>query len=80
MARNFERTGTLPFMSINNLEGGKIEHSLLDDWESLIYIICWIGTYGWKRQDTAIKEPGIPERRILSKPTESGGGKSQRST
>ncbi|KAJ2515571.1 hypothetical protein H4217_005096 [Coemansia sp. RSA 1939] len=79
MVRNFERTGTLPFMSINNLEGGKIEHSLLDDWESLIYIICWIGTYGWRRQDTAVKEPDIPERRIVSKPTEPGGGKSQRS-
>ncbi|KAJ1782849.1 hypothetical protein LPJ59_006712, partial [Coemansia sp. RSA 2399] len=42
--RNFERTGTLPFMSINNLEGGETEHSLLDDWESLIYILCWVGT------------------------------------
>ncbi|KAJ2507929.1 hypothetical protein H4217_008672, partial [Coemansia sp. RSA 1939] len=79
MVRNFERTGTLPFMSINNLEGGKIEHSLLDDWESLVYIICWIGTYGWRRQDNTAKEPDIPERRIVSKRTESGGGKSQQS-
>ncbi|KAJ1661539.1 hypothetical protein EV178_006552, partial [Coemansia sp. RSA 1646] len=49
--RHFERTGTLPFMSVNNLEGGKLEHSLLDDWESLIYILCWIGTYGWKKKN-----------------------------
>ncbi|KAJ1661657.1 hypothetical protein EV178_006491, partial [Coemansia sp. RSA 1646] len=49
--RHFERTGTLPFMSINNLEGGKLEHSLLDDWESLIYILCWVGTYDWKKKD-----------------------------
>ncbi|KAJ2562030.1 hypothetical protein IW140_006490, partial [Coemansia sp. RSA 1813] len=52
--RHFERTGTLPFMSVNNLEGGKLEHSLLDDWESLIYILCWVGTYDWKKKD----EPG----------------------
>ncbi|KAJ1661747.1 hypothetical protein EV178_006433 [Coemansia sp. RSA 1646] len=51
---HFERTGTLPFMSINNLEGGKLEHSLLDDWESLLYILCWVGTYDWKKKD----EPG----------------------
>ncbi|KAJ1661723.1 hypothetical protein EV178_006449, partial [Coemansia sp. RSA 1646] len=52
--RRFERTGTLPFMSINNLEDGKLEHSLLDDWESLLYILCWVGTYDWKKKD----EPG----------------------
>ncbi|KAJ1764694.1 hypothetical protein LPJ74_006595, partial [Coemansia sp. RSA 1843] len=49
--RHFERTRTLPFMSINNLEGGKLEHSLLDDWESLLYILCWVGTYGWKKKN-----------------------------
>ncbi|KAJ1764908.1 hypothetical protein LPJ74_006540 [Coemansia sp. RSA 1843] len=44
---HFERTGTLPFMSVNNLEGGKLEHSLLDDWQSLIYILCWVGSLKW---------------------------------
>ncbi|KAJ1669148.1 hypothetical protein EV182_008894, partial [Spiromyces aspiralis] len=33
-------------MSINNLEYSSIERTALDDWESLIYLICWIGTFG----------------------------------
>ncbi|KAJ1813613.1 hypothetical protein LPJ56_005114, partial [Coemansia sp. RSA 2599] len=41
------RTGTLPFMSINNLENNSTKRTVLDDWESLIYILCWIGTYGY---------------------------------
>ncbi|KAJ2807016.1 hypothetical protein H4R20_001456 [Coemansia guatemalensis] len=40
-----ERTGTLPFMSIANLSKLPIPHSALDDWESLLYLICWIGTF-----------------------------------
>ncbi|KAJ2390493.1 hypothetical protein GGI23_005608, partial [Coemansia sp. RSA 2559] len=63
--RNFERTGTLPFMSINNLEGGLTEHSLLDDWESLIYILCWVGTYDWRKKEESGQAPNIPERRIV---------------
>ncbi|KAJ1673169.1 hypothetical protein EV182_005762, partial [Spiromyces aspiralis] len=39
-------TGTLPFMSINNLEYSSVKRTALDDWESLIYLICWIGTFG----------------------------------
>ncbi|KAJ1765630.1 hypothetical protein LPJ74_006276 [Coemansia sp. RSA 1843] len=54
---HFERTGTLPFMSINNLEGGKLEHSLLDDWEFLIYILCWVGIYDWKKKDEPADRP-----------------------
>ncbi|KAJ1980086.1 hypothetical protein H4R35_001260 [Dimargaris xerosporica] len=42
-----ERTGTLPFMSIGNLENNDTERTSLDDWESLLYVICWIGTYGF---------------------------------
>ncbi|KAI9471622.1 hypothetical protein BX667DRAFT_538899 [Coemansia mojavensis] len=41
-----ERTGTLPFMSISNLLGSPIERTELDDWESLLYIICWLGIHG----------------------------------
>ncbi|KAJ2877726.1 hypothetical protein FB639_003639 [Coemansia asiatica] len=41
------RTGTLPFMSINSLENNHTKRNVLDDWESLIYILCWIGTYGY---------------------------------
>ncbi|KAI9477054.1 hypothetical protein BX667DRAFT_497731 [Coemansia mojavensis] len=42
-----ERTGTYPFMSVGNLEGSPHNRTALDDWESLLYILCWLGTYGW---------------------------------
>ncbi|KAJ1972876.1 hypothetical protein H4R35_004434, partial [Dimargaris xerosporica] len=41
-----ERTGTLPFMSIGNLENNDTKRTALDDWESLLYVACWLGTYG----------------------------------
>ncbi|KAJ2762487.1 hypothetical protein H4S06_000636 [Coemansia sp. BCRC 34490] len=42
-----ERTGTLQFMSIRNLENTNLKPTALDDWESMLYILCWLGTYGW---------------------------------
>ncbi|KAJ2089728.1 hypothetical protein IW138_003184 [Coemansia sp. RSA 986] len=36
-----ERTGTLPFMSIGNLANSEIPRTMLDDWESLLYLVCW---------------------------------------
>ncbi|KAJ1718240.1 hypothetical protein LPJ61_006740, partial [Coemansia biformis] len=44
--QNPDRTGTPPFMSIGNLELSSVERTSLDDWESLIYILCWLGTIG----------------------------------
>ncbi|KAJ2163138.1 hypothetical protein GGF46_000067 [Coemansia sp. RSA 552] len=41
-----ERTGTFPFMSVANLLALGVERTILDDWESLLYLICVIGTYG----------------------------------
>ncbi|KAJ2719163.1 hypothetical protein GGI07_005377 [Coemansia sp. Benny D115] len=40
-------TGTLPFMSILNLknhQGGY--YTVLDDWESTLYMLCWLATFG----------------------------------
>ncbi|KAJ1859016.1 hypothetical protein LPJ73_001831, partial [Coemansia sp. RSA 2703] len=45
--RHLDRSGTLPFMSINNLNGQVDLVTGLDDWESVIYVLCWIGTYGF---------------------------------
>ncbi|KAJ2557281.1 hypothetical protein EV175_001446, partial [Coemansia sp. RSA 1933] len=45
------RSGTLPFMSIHNLEGHESQRTALDDWESLLYVICWLGTYGINHAD-----------------------------
>ncbi|KAJ2292107.1 hypothetical protein IW139_004548 [Coemansia sp. RSA 353] len=46
-AKHAERTGTVPFMSVSNLENLQPKRTSLDDWESIIYILCWLGTFGW---------------------------------
>ncbi|KAJ2804637.1 hypothetical protein H4R20_002427, partial [Coemansia guatemalensis] len=33
------RSGTLPYMSIGNIENNDTQHTALDDWESLLYLI-----------------------------------------
>ncbi|KAJ1786220.1 hypothetical protein LPJ59_005978 [Coemansia sp. RSA 2399] len=42
-----ERSGTMQFMSCRNLENSQLHPSPLDDWESMLYILCWAGTFGW---------------------------------
>ncbi|KAJ2529288.1 hypothetical protein EV175_007380, partial [Coemansia sp. RSA 1933] len=49
-SRHAERTGTLQFMSVNNLSKSNPQQTALDDWESMLYILCWAGTYGWSNQ------------------------------
>ncbi|KAJ1993672.1 hypothetical protein GGI25_001563 [Coemansia spiralis] len=44
--RRPERTGTLPFMRVANLENLPFERTMLDDWESLLYLVCWLCSYG----------------------------------
>ncbi|KAJ2759812.1 hypothetical protein H4S06_002042 [Coemansia sp. BCRC 34490] len=46
-----ERTGTYPYMSINNLSNSNVKRTQLDDWESLIYVLCWLGTTGINLND-----------------------------
>ncbi|KAJ2862239.1 hypothetical protein GGI22_002245 [Coemansia erecta] len=58
---NFKQSGTFPFMSINNLEGSLTEYSVLDDWESFIYNLCWIGVYGWWKAVDVAKKPNSPK-------------------
>ncbi|KAJ2511028.1 hypothetical protein H4217_007582 [Coemansia sp. RSA 1939] len=48
---NGARSGTLPFMSIHNLEGARGKRTALDDWESLLYLICWLATFGINSDD-----------------------------
>ncbi|PIA14155.1 hypothetical protein COEREDRAFT_17080 [Coemansia reversa NRRL 1564] len=49
--RQPERTGTPPFMSISNLMKSDVERSELDDWESALYIVCWLGVHGVSEED-----------------------------
>ncbi|KAJ2389641.1 hypothetical protein H4S02_002264 [Coemansia sp. RSA 2611] len=46
-----DQIGTFPYMSIGNLEQSSVKRTALDDWESLIYILCWLGTIGINRDD-----------------------------
>ncbi|KAJ2485003.1 hypothetical protein IWW37_006056, partial [Coemansia sp. RSA 2050] len=41
-----EMTGTFPFMSINNLMTSDVERTSLDDWESMVCLICLYATLG----------------------------------
>ncbi|KAJ1765414.1 hypothetical protein LPJ74_006358 [Coemansia sp. RSA 1843] len=40
-----KQTGTLPFMNIGSLANSEIPRTMLDDWESLLYLVCWYGTF-----------------------------------
>ncbi|KAJ1736858.1 hypothetical protein LPJ72_001006, partial [Coemansia sp. Benny D160-2] len=77
----FERTGTLPFMSVNNLEGKVKKHTVLDDWESLLYILCWLGTYGWRNKSKVCGVgPDIPQGGISARAENSKTNASRQTT
>ncbi|KAJ1895155.1 hypothetical protein LPJ71_006806 [Coemansia sp. S17] len=42
-----EMTGTRPFMSLNNLLRSNVTCTSLDDWESMLYLLCWYATIGF---------------------------------
>ncbi|KAI9474357.1 hypothetical protein BX667DRAFT_537708 [Coemansia mojavensis] len=39
-------TGTLPFMSVNNLRKAKVARTAVDDMESILYLLIWLGVWG----------------------------------
>ncbi|KAJ2104197.1 hypothetical protein GGI09_000244 [Coemansia sp. S100] len=42
-----EMTGTFPFISLNNLTCSTVPRTSLDDWESVLYLLCWYTTIGF---------------------------------
>ncbi|KAJ2886673.1 hypothetical protein H4R27_000462 [Coemansia aciculifera] len=46
-----EMTGTFPFMSLNNLTCSNVKRTSLDDWESVLYPLCWYATIGFGTSD-----------------------------
>ncbi|KAJ2335330.1 hypothetical protein GGI00_001417 [Coemansia sp. RSA 2681] len=44
-----EMTGTYPFMSLNNLSRSEVKRTSLDDWESMLYLLCLYATVGLER-------------------------------
>ncbi|PIA18311.1 hypothetical protein COEREDRAFT_79807, partial [Coemansia reversa NRRL 1564] len=63
------RSGTLPYMSIGNIENNGTQRTQLDDWESLLYLLCWSATIGLtsKHRNTIRQIDKITKRSILSK-------------
>ncbi|KAJ1850427.1 hypothetical protein LPJ73_003457, partial [Coemansia sp. RSA 2703] len=49
-SREPDMRGTFPFMSIGNLTNSPLPRTVLDDWESLIYVLCWLCTYGFSKE------------------------------
>ncbi|PIA12514.1 hypothetical protein COEREDRAFT_12686, partial [Coemansia reversa NRRL 1564] len=39
-------TGTLPFMSLNNLRRSDVPRTVVDDMESTLYLLIWLGVWG----------------------------------
>ncbi|KAJ2826045.1 hypothetical protein GGI24_003005 [Coemansia furcata] len=59
-----ERTGTKPFMSVANLEGHPEQRTELDDWESLLYVLCWVATFGINATDRGVLAKAHKEFKI----------------
>ncbi|KAJ2609888.1 hypothetical protein EV177_004238 [Coemansia sp. RSA 1804] len=51
IAEGPNRTGTGPYMSIANLQGLEFPRTELDDWESLIYVLSMMATFGVTTED-----------------------------
>ncbi|KAJ2450296.1 hypothetical protein EV183_004390, partial [Coemansia sp. RSA 2336] len=49
-----ERSGTPVFMSIANVEDLAEDRTAVDDWESLLYVICWLATFGINSDDRKV--------------------------
>ncbi|KAJ2538792.1 hypothetical protein GGF49_005680 [Coemansia sp. RSA 1853] len=62
-----ERLGTLPFMSISNLQNSKVQRSELDDWESLLYVVCWLGVHGVSHDEQVAYQQEIDAARKVDK-------------
>ncbi|KAJ1726650.1 hypothetical protein LPJ72_006267 [Coemansia sp. Benny D160-2] len=57
VAEGPNRTGTGPYMSIANLQGLEFPRTELDDWESLIYVLSMMATFGVTTEDrNALRE------------------------
>ncbi|KAJ1680187.1 hypothetical protein EV182_000512, partial [Spiromyces aspiralis] len=57
-----EVMGTPPFMSVLNLEDSSVKRTALDDWESLLYMVCWLDTYGINEHTRRREDGGKPEK------------------
>ncbi|KAJ2158605.1 hypothetical protein GGF46_003640 [Coemansia sp. RSA 552] len=54
------KTESFSLNNIANLEQLDFERTILDDWESLLYLICAIGSFGIRRERPAETIDGLP--------------------
>ncbi|KAJ2813038.1 hypothetical protein H4S07_000973 [Coemansia furcata] len=47
-------TGTFPFMSLNNLTKSDVMCTSLDDWELMLYLLCWYAMIGFGANDKCL--------------------------
>ncbi|KAJ2043601.1 hypothetical protein GGI08_007358, partial [Coemansia sp. S2] len=61
-----EMTGTRPFMSLNNLLRSNVMRTSLDDWESMLYLLCWYATIGFGTNGdcTEAQEPSTEQKLV----------------
>ncbi|KAJ2036370.1 hypothetical protein H4S03_003693, partial [Coemansia sp. S3946] len=61
-----EMTGTRPFMSLNNLLRSNVTRTSLDDWESMLYLLCWYATIGFGANGDRIEaqEPSTEQKLV----------------
>ncbi|KAJ2365764.1 hypothetical protein IW150_006127 [Coemansia sp. RSA 2607] len=65
-------TGTFPFMSINCLAASSgmdlcnscVPRTILDDWESALYVLCWLGTFGINYHDSTAAKHKISKAKV----------------
>ncbi|KAJ1957622.1 hypothetical protein EC988_000737, partial [Linderina pennispora] len=62
-----EQTCALPYASINRLLAPDVEQTELDDWESLVYLICWYATIGICRDKKDRRHPASMRGLAISK-------------
>ncbi|KAJ2831757.1 hypothetical protein J3B01_005174, partial [Coemansia erecta] len=65
-----ESLGTMPYMSIANILNLDTPRTALDDWESLLYVVCWLATVGitssHRASDAELEKKPIKQWRIGS--------------
>ncbi|KAJ1923520.1 hypothetical protein GGI09_003546 [Coemansia sp. S100] len=53
------------FQSIRSLEDPKAARTILDDLESLLYLVCWLGTFGVNKDQREAYIAGLPKNPYL---------------
>ncbi|KAJ2892291.1 hypothetical protein IWW38_003276, partial [Coemansia aciculifera] len=65
-AANRNKPEQMTFRSIRSLENAAAPLTPLDDWESLFYLVCWLGTYGVGDEERAAIAKKVPVNRNIA--------------